>query len=431
MADVALTPVRDLAGKIVGWRVRWRDGERRPSRSFSSKDKPLAERLVAELRAKQSDKVRRKRTKKQPGGATLAEYFAKGYGTKIAYSRETKKEIGPSTRESRLNAWNHWINPHLGHMPIRNITPADIEALLKMITHNGLDANGKLTVDQNGNAQKPHPSWKNGHAAAEKCRTLLADIFYYAVRDQVVSINPSVGVVIEHAEVKRDSSADTDQAGVFNEIDEEENIVAGSVRIWFSKHEVELLIKAADEPDRPAINLIATIGLRIGELAALRVGDFDFGKRQLTVRSTLSTKPKHLQKGVGAVRKQTKTAAGRRKINLPENVVDELRAVCEGRPAEAPLFTGKRGGIIRPDNFRSRNWKRALVRSGIDGKITPHDLRHFAASKLLGDGIDIALVSKILGHANVAITDKLYRHVMPDHVNDAVKYWERSENKLK
>ena len=422
--------MRDSSGKTIGWRVRWREGKRRPSRSFSAKDKPLAERLVAELRAKQSGKTRRKRAKKQPGGATLSEYFTKGYAAKIGYSRETKKEIGASTRESRLNAWNHWVKPHLGHMPIRNITPADIEGLLKAITHAGRDEDGKFAVDQDGNALKPHPSWKNGRAAAEKCRTLLADIFHYALRDQVVASNPSIGVVIEHAVVKRDGSSDTDQAGVFNEIDDEENIVAGSIRIWFSDHEVQILIKGADERDRTLIKLLATVGVRIGELAALRVGDFDAEERQLTVRSTLSTKPKHLQKGVGAVRKQTKTAAGRRKINLPVQLVDELRELSEGRAAEAPLFTAKRGGIIRPDNFRSRNWKRALQRSGINGKITPHDLRHFAASKLLGDGIDIALVSRMLGHSNVGITDKLYRHLMPEHVNDAVEYWERPENQL-
>jgi integrase len=216
---------------------------------------------------------------------------------------------------------------------------------------------------------------------------------------------------------------------VFNEVDEEE-IVAGSIRIWFSDHEVEMLLKGADERDRLVIKTMATLGLRIGEIAALRVKDFDTAQRQLTVRSTLSTKAKRFQQGAGVVRKNTKTAAGRRRINLPSHLADEIKAICVGRQDTAPLFASRRGGILRPDNFRSRNWTRALSRSGIEGRITPHDLRHFAASKMLGDGIDIALVSRMLGHANVGITDKLYRHLMPEHSHDAAEYWDRPENQL-
>jgi hypothetical protein len=146
--------------------VRWREKDgRRPRRIFA--DKALAERLVAEKRSAQAGKKRRPRGAKRPGGATLADYFATGYGPKIGRSRKSKRKVAPSTRESRENVWKHWIEPRLGQVRIRNITPADVEALLKTITHAGLGTDGTYPVDEAGNERKPHHSWTNGLAVEE------------------------------------------------------------------------------------------------------------------------------------------------------------------------------------------------------------------------------------------------------------------------
>jgi hypothetical protein len=89
-----MTPVRDTNGKITGWSVRWREKDgRRPRRIFA--DKALAERLVAEKRSAQAGKKRRLRGAKRPGGATLADYFATGYGPKIGRSRKSKRKVAP------------------------------------------------------------------------------------------------------------------------------------------------------------------------------------------------------------------------------------------------------------------------------------------------------------------------------------------------
>jgi hypothetical protein len=82
MADESLNPIRDLGGKTVGWRLRWRDGDKRRSRSFAASEKGLAERLLAEVRSAQSTKTRRPRSRKKQGGATLTEYFTACYASK-------------------------------------------------------------------------------------------------------------------------------------------------------------------------------------------------------------------------------------------------------------------------------------------------------------------------------------------------------------
>jgi site-specific recombinase XerD len=49
---------------------------------------------------------------------------------------------------------------------------------------------------------------------------------------------------------------------------------------------------------------------------------------------------------------------------------------------------------------------------------------------MLADGVDIAVVSRMLGHRNVSITAQLYQHPMPYRNLDAVECWDLPENDL-
>ena len=175
--------------------------------------------------------------------------------------------------------------------------------------------------------------------------------------------------------------------------------------------------------------LMATIGIRIGELAALQVGDFDQKAGQLSIRATLSTKPKRLQGGDSAVRRPTKTTAGNRRVLLPSWLTDEIAIRCAGRAADAPLFTSTRGKVLRPDNFRKRVWTPLRCALELDVSLKPHDLRHYAATRLLSDGLDPQEVCNMLGHEHVGITNMLYRHARPEHRRAVAEYWERPENR--
>ena len=55
-------------------------------------------------------------------------------------------------------------------------------------------------------------------------------------------------------------------------------------------------------------------------------------------------------------------------------------------------------------------WKRATTKAGV--KLRPYDIRHLAASEMLANGADLAAVAAQMGHANVAMTGKVYAHVM-------------------
>ena len=403
MADASITETFDRAGQHIGWRVRWRAGNKRRSKSFGMKEKAVAERFLSEVRSAQKSKARKtaKRTRK-PSGATLADYFAKSYASKKTISRKTQQKVSPSVLATREGLWNTWIAPQLGSRPLRSISPADIEAFYKTITHAGRDENGAFLLDEDGEPMLPHPGWKDGLETARKSRALLRDIFFYAKRDGLVSVDPTAEAYIEPAvEVTLDP------------------------RVDLTDDDVAAIIKTVPKHFRRLVLLQTTIGLRMGEAAALQVRDFDSSKDQLNVSRSLSTRNKRLQGGSSAIHRTTKTKAGKRRINLPKWLADELRLLCDGKRPTDPIFTSIEGKVLRPDNFRERVWKPTRTLLGLDPSLTPHDMRHYAATRLLSEGVDVQEVCDMLGHQHVGVTDMLYRHVRPERRRGIAEYWER------
>ena len=97
-----------------------------------------------------------------------------------------------------------------------------------------------------------------------------------------------------------------------------------------------------------------------------------------------------------------KTKAGTRWIDLPADLITELKAYRLRTPGEFMFPLDAR-------NWRSRVWHPALRRAGLRS-IRIHDARHMHASLLIGSGADVVAVSRRLGHANPSITLSCYSH---------------------
>lgn len=54
-----------------------------------------------------------------------------------------------------------------------------------------------------------------------------------------------------------------------------------------------------------------------------------------------------------------------------------------------------------------------------------HDLRHYCASFLLAQGVDLKVVSEILGHTQIGVTANIYAHVLPSLKRDAIDALDR------
>ncbi|MCA1677276.1 MAG: tyrosine-type recombinase/integrase, partial [Actinobacteria bacterium] len=81
------------------------------------------------------------------------------------------------------------------------------------------------------------------------------------------------------------------------------------------------------------------------------------------------------------------------------------------------VFARENGTPIRPEHVVKRFGP--LCRAAGVPKITVHDLRHTAATLMIGSGIPLAVVSKVLRHTQVSITTDLYGHLTPEIATSA------------
>ena len=185
------------------------------------------------------------------------------------------------------------------------------------------------------------------------------------------------------------------------------------------------LIDAARGDRFEALYVLAlTTGLRQGELLALRWQDVDLGDGSLRVVGTLYRSSKGL-----LTIAEPKTAGSRRQVTLGSLAVDALARQKDNQAAQRLLcgaawedhglvFTNELGRPMEATNLRRRFFQPLLQRAGLPG-IRFHDLRHTAATLLLGEGVHPKIVSERLGHSRVGITLDLYSHVTPTMQREA------------
>lgn len=121
--------------------------------------------------------------------------------------------------------------------------------------------------------------------------------------------------------------------------------------------------------------------------------------------------------------KAPKSESGERIIPLPERAKDVLKYFYETYKHNDNdfVFVSNRNTQIDKDNVE-RSLRTILGNSQcLCKEYTPHSLRHGYGSILIKKGVDINIVSKLLGHKDVSTTLKIYIHVYKDDVTDSVR----------
>ncbi len=88
------------------------------------------------------------------------------------------------------------------------------------------------------------------------------------------------------------------------------------------------------------------------------------------------------------------------------------------------VFPNETGSLFNPSNLRNRSFKRIKARSGARKDLRFHDLRHTCATLLLSEGVNVKVVSEMLGHASITITLHTYSHVLPNMQDSAAEAME-------
>ena len=154
--------------------------------------------------------------------------------------------------------------------------------------------------------------------------------------------------------------------------------------------------------------LIMYTGLRLSEVLALKWEDVDYEKKTLKIKSSIAV-IKDNEKYV-TIEKATKRESSNRIIPLPQRAISILKDLELNNPNHK-----KKDYVCITSNktlFTKRNIERVLSNMlnalNIEENYTPHSLRHGYGSILLSKGLDIKIVSELLGHKDISTTYNIY-----------------------
>jgi integrase len=223
-------------------------------------------------------------------------------------------------------------------------------------------------------------------SSVSHAHTVLAGILDDAVADRRLATNPARGVKLPRKTTKT------------------RNYLTGAQ-----------LSALADESKYPDIVwLLATTGLRWGEMAALRVRDIDLGRGRIRVERSAS------KVNAKTVIGTTKTHAAR-SVAVSSSVLKLLAPAMVGKSPDELLWCRENGQPLRPPT--TTHWfgaavKRCQAADARFPRVTVHELRHTAASLMIASGANVKTVQSQLGHKTATMTLDQYGHLLPDDLDD-------------
>lgn len=166
-------------------------------------------------------------------------------------------------------------------------------------------------------------------------------------------------------------------------------------------------IPIVNEPYKVAYLIEMYLGLRIGEVLALRSNDINLHRNLISVNKTL-TRDRNDKVIMGSA---TKTYAGVREVPIPtfirNEIINQMRLA--ERNKDKQLFLDTNGNYVRPTtaNDRLRNLLRKV---GIEG-ISSHSLRHTYGTRCIEAGMRPVALQRLMGHTDISITLNTYTSI--------------------
>jgi integrase len=325
-------------------------------------------------------------------------------------------------RHNTLTAYERELGyalKYLGKLKLKDVKPHHIRDCLTKLSETIMESG--LGMD------KPMSGRTLGMVRAR-----LKAVFREAVIDQLLYFNPCDAV-------KRIKTITPESVGVALDFHEMTRL-----------HELGLALYEAGVCRLfPAVFTAASVGLRRGEVMALRWQDVDFEKNIICVRQCVTTPKGGLHFG------EPKTRHSKRDIPMPltlknillihreKQTLEQEKALDAWQDTDA-VFATETGNYTHPDNLervlhsiiewsnpknfttkrckvlpvKSRAKLEMIVSAGEKlPDLSPHDLRHTAATLMLRRSVPVEVVSRILGHSKVSVTLDIYRHVLDSEKN--------------
>ncbi len=265
-----------------------------------------------------------------------------------------------SSYRSLLSAWETHVQPRWGHRKVGGIRASEVQDWVAELA-----------------ATKSATTVLRAHG-------VLAAVLDVAVNDRRLSRNVARGATLPR---KRPKS-----------------------KPYLTHQQVQALADASAHPT--LVLFLAYTGLRWGEATGLRVKHVDALRRRVSVQENAVMVGTVIHVG-------TPKTHETRSVPYPAFLALPIAQFCEGKPRDALLF-GDGEQHMRLPNSRD-GWFAAAVRRVEDPdmpRVTPHDLRHTAASLAISAGANVKAVQRMLGHASASMTLDTYADLFDEDLDD-------------
>lgn len=273
-----------------------------------------------------------------------------------------QSHLKPSSLRSLRNVWEAKVKPYWGGRSIGSVKHTEVAEWLA-----GLETNDERPL---------------GATSKRYARQILNSIFRDAVRDRRISFNPVEGVPMP----KKTRAAKT-----------------------YLTHEQLQSFAACCGVYETLVLVIGYCGLRWGEAIALTTDDVDLLRGRIIINKNAVWLD-------GKVHLGTPKSNVERSVPLIGMVAEKLEVHMRGVEPGGLIWTAPRGGYVPRPNARDGWWGMALRESGIP-RVTPHELRHTAASLAVQSGANVKAVQRMLGHASAAMTLDVYADLFDDDLD--------------
>lgn len=344
--------------------LKWRDAEGRQHMKFAARLKKDADDALTDLRKELKAEREGTGSPKPDMTTTLATYCAE-WIERVEVREQTRQEY------RRLIDSPTGIVTAYGHLPLGALTRSHIR------------------------------TWMGERARAGAGRN--------TIRNAVAVVRGALADALEDGKLRENPCAVSRRRG-------RKSAIPGRVPLKITAPAPELvdkLIGAASGDFKTMLVLAAACGLRRGEIFGLQWQDVSDDARTLTIRRA----------NIRGELMETKTEAGERTVPLFASARKALLAHRLASPFSQPehlVFADAAGRPLNPDGCSHHYLAATIKAAGLPERVVRfHALRHFAVSRLIEEGANIVLLSKVAGHASPDVTLRVYSHLMPSGAADA------------
>lgn len=304
-----------------------------------------------------------------------------------------KNKIQPSSYSRLWTTFYKQIKPTIGNMYICDITTKNIQTLVDEFA-NPKDQGKALSL-----------------SGLKKIVNLLHPCLDKAVEEKLILKNPCINITYPQEDCMQKQT-------------KVQNTMSDSELKQFRETALSKYKSSGELKSRDWIVLLLMIntGMRVGEMLALEWDDIDMESNLIYINKTLQSNIKEYKSEsevsyYNRIRKSTKTKSGIRCIPLNAQCVEYIN-VLKQYDKEHEIISNYVACSQKGTVTTARNLQRSLDRlvkcAQIEKHISLHTLRHTFGSTLLRRNVDIAVISKLMGHSNITITYNKYIHVIQE-----------------